>query len=113
MELKIRKIAEIYIVDASGEMDLYNSYKLKELVSKMIEKNIKSIVINLEDIEYIDSSGIGALIYIFSTTKKQNIGCYISGVKGSVRKVIELTKLADFFAMSQDVNEAVQLLKEY
>lgn len=112
MELKIRKSAEIYIIDVFGEMDLYNSYKLKELVNKMIEKNVKKIIINLDKTEYMDSSGIGALIYIFSTTKKQNVGCCISGVKGTVRKVIELTKLTDFFVMSQDVNEAIQLLKE-
>ena len=41
MELKIRKNGEIYIIDVNGEMDLYNSYKLKELVMKMIEKNVK------------------------------------------------------------------------
>ena len=39
MELKIRKSADNYIIDVNGEMDLYNSYKLKELVVKMIEKS--------------------------------------------------------------------------
>ena len=73
MELKIRKNGEIYIIDVNGEMDLYNSYKLKELVMKMLEKNVHSFVINLEQVDYIDSSGIGALIYICSTIKKQNL----------------------------------------
>ena len=36
MELKIRKSADNYIIDVNGEMDLYNSYKLKKLVLKMI-----------------------------------------------------------------------------
>ena len=40
MELKIRKNGEIYIIDVNGEMDLYNSYKLKELVMKMLEKSV-------------------------------------------------------------------------
>ena len=70
MELKIRKSKDIYIVDVTGEMDLYNSYKLKDLVVKMIEKKIASMIINLEEVEYIDSSGIGALIYICSIIKK-------------------------------------------
>ena len=35
MELKIRKNGDVYIIDVTGEMDLYNSYKLKELVMKM------------------------------------------------------------------------------
>ena len=42
MELKIRKNGDVYIIDVTGEMDLYNSYKLKELVMKMLEKNVKN-----------------------------------------------------------------------
>ena len=68
MELKIRKSGAIYIIDVNGEMDLYNSYKLKELILKMIDKNIEKYIINLEKVDYIDSSGIGALIYICSDT---------------------------------------------
>ena len=43
MDLKIRKHAETYIIDVNGEMDLYNSYKLKELVMKMLEKKVKVV----------------------------------------------------------------------
>ena len=50
MELKIRKNGEVYIIDVNGEMDLYNSYKLKELVMKMLEKQVKNFIINLEQI---------------------------------------------------------------
>ena len=97
MELKIRKNGEVYIIDVNGEMDLYNSYKLKELVMKMLEKNVKSFIINLEQVDYIDSSGIGALIYICSTIKKMNLKLAISNIHGSVKKVIELTKLMGYF----------------
>lgn len=112
MELKIRKNSEDYIVDTIGEMDLYNSYKLKELVNKMIEKGVKSIVLNLDQTEYIDSSGIGALIYIFSTTKKRDVHCCLCGVRGTVKKVIELTKLTNYFVMAQDVNDALSVIHE-
>ena len=73
MELKMRKNKDVYIVDVSGEMDLYNSYKLKDLIAKMIERQVKCIVLNLEEVEYIDSSGICALIYICTTLKKKNL----------------------------------------
>ena len=43
MELKIRKSKEIYIIDVTGEMDLYNSYKLKDLIVKMIEKKVMNL----------------------------------------------------------------------
>ena len=109
MELKIRKNGEIYIIDVNGEMDLYNSYKLKELVMKMLEKNVKNFIINLEQ---VDSSGIGALIYICSTMKKMNLKFAISNVHGSVKKVIELTKLMGYFPIANSVEEALLMIKE-
>ena len=112
MELKIRKNGEIYIIDVNGEMDLYNSYKLKELVMKMIEKNVKLFVINLEQVDYIDSSGIGALIYICSTIKKMNLKLAISNIHGSVKKVIELTKLMGYLPIANSVDEALLMVKE-
>ena len=111
MELKIRKSKDVYIVDVSGEMDLYNSYKLKELIAKMLERQIKCIVLNLEEVEYIDSSGIGALIYICSTLKKYNLKLYITN-HGSVKKVIELTKLMGFFPITDTLEEALQKLAD-
>lgn len=111
MDLKIRKNGEIYIIDVNGEMDLYNSYKLKELVMKMLEKNVKNFIINLEQVDYIDSSGIGALIYICSTMKKMNLKFAISNVHGSVKKVIELTKLMGYFPIANSVEEALLMIK--
>ncbi|MDR1507829.1 MAG: anti-sigma factor antagonist [Treponema sp.] len=108
MELKIRKNGRIYIIDISGEMDLYNSYKIKELLLKMIEKKIELFIINLNDVEYIDSSGIGALIYITSTIRKMNLCLAITNVRGSVKKVIELTKLTSFFPITASLDDAIE-----
>ena len=112
MELKIRKNQEVYIVDITGEMDLYNSYKLKELIAKMLERSVKGIILNMEEVEYIDSSGIGALIYICSTLKKKNLKLYITNIHGSVKKVIELTKLMGFFPITNSLEEALQKLAD-
>ena len=112
MELKIRKNDDVYIIDVNGEMDLYNSYKIKELVMKMLEKSVKFFVINLEQVDYIDSSGIGALIYICSTIKKLNLKLAIASVHGSVKKVIELTKLTGYFPMANSVEEALLMVKD-
>ncbi len=110
MELKIRRSGDIYIIDASGEMDLYNSYKLKELVMKMLEKNVQSFIINLEKVDYIDSSGIGALIYICSTIKKKDFKLAIANIHGAVKKVIELTKLTAYFPIANSIEEALATL---
>jgi anti-sigma B factor antagonist len=107
MELKIRKNGDNYIIDVNGEMDLYNSYKLKELVMKMLEKKVERFIINLENVDYIDSSGIGALIYICSTIKKLGFKLVITNIHGSVKKVIELTKLMGYFPIANSIEEAI------
>ena len=112
MELKIRKNGENYIIDVNGEMDLYNSYKLKELVMKMLEKKVERFIVNLEQVDYIDSSGIGALIYICSTIKKMNLRLVITNIHGSVKKVIELTKLMGYFPITPTIEEALAKLEE-
>ncbi len=110
VELKIRKTGENYIIDLDGEMDLYNSYKLKDLVTKMVEKDVRKLVINLDLVTYIDSSGVGALIYVCSIIKKRNLQLAMTNIHGSVKKVIDLTKLTDYFPITTTLEEAVSLL---
>jgi anti-sigma B factor antagonist len=112
MELKVRKFSSTYIIDVNGEMDLYNSYKLKELVLKMIEKKIDKFIINLENVDYIDSSGIGALIFICSHIKKVNMKLQITNIHGSVKKVIELTKLMGYFPISNNIEQAISKIEQ-
>jgi len=112
MELKIRKNGNNYIIDVNGEMDLYNSYKLKELVMKMLEKKVERFIINLENVDYIDSSGIGALIYICSTIKKMSFQLIITNIHGSVKKVIELTKLMGYFPITNSIEEAILQMED-
>ena len=64
MDIKIRKFEENYIIDVSGEIDLYNAFRLKEVVHGMMEKHICIFILNLKKVSYIDSSGIGALLSI-------------------------------------------------
>lgn len=92
-------------------MDLYNAHELKDVVNKLIAKNIKKIVLNLEEVDYIDSSGVGALIHIFTSIKRNKFHLRISNVHGSVAKVIKLTKLMGYFPIVDDVKTALNELK--
>ncbi|GHV74107.1 anti-sigma factor antagonist [Spirochaetia bacterium] len=107
MELKIHKSQGVSIIDVQGELDLYNAYKLKELLIKMLEEKTDRFVINLDEVEYIDSSGIGVLVYISSTAKKSNMKLAITNIHGSVLKVMDLTKLTDYFPITATLDEAI------
>ncbi len=112
MDLKLRKAGTIYVIDVIGEMDLYNAFRLKDLVRKMIDGRVTSYILNLEQVSYMDSSGIGALLYVHSELKKRGFPLRIVGVAGSVRKVIELTKLIEYFPIVSDLATAVTQLKQ-
>lgn len=111
MDIRLRRAGSVYIVDISGEMDLYNAHKLKEVVQKMLEKGIRDYVINVDNVTYIDSTGIGALMHVHSTIKKQGKRMLLANVKGTVRQVIQLTKLMDYFDIVENETAALRRLK--
>ena len=107
----MRQSGTIYIIDIIGEMDLYHAFKLKTVVQKMIAKNIRHYIINLQQAGYIDSSGIGALLFIHSELKKKKLFLKIAHVHGSVKKVIQLTKLIEYFPIIDTLAEAIKQLQ--
>lgn len=111
MELTVTKVnPTITSVAVEGEMDLYNSHKLKELVTEMYETDPHALILDFQGLSYIDSSGISVLLYIFTQAKKKNLGLWFVNVHGSVRKVIELTSLLGFFPIADSFDEAVSKL---
>ena len=107
MDITTRSKDEIVILDISGEIDLYNAPEIKEIISKLIDEKKYNVIINLEEVSYIDSSGIGALISSLSNLKKYQGGLKIIHVFASVRKVFELTKLTSFFEIFDSEEEAI------
>lgn len=111
MEIEKRENNDIQILDVNGEIDLYNAPEIKDLINKLIEEKKYSVIINLDRVSYIDSSGIGALISSLSNLKKYQGGLKIINVSGSVRKVFELTKLTSFFEIYDNEQDAIAAFK--
>ncbi len=107
MEITQRERDAIVILDIQGEIDLYNAPEIKDTIQKLIEEQKYNIIINLEKVSYIDSSGIGALISSLSNLKKYQGSLKIINVYASVKKVFELTKLTSFFEIFDSEDEAV------
>lgn len=112
MNINIRSKNEVVILDIAGEIDLYNAPEIKDVINKLIEEKKYNVVINLEQVSYIDSSGIGALISSLSNLKKYQGGLKIIKVYASVRKVFELTKLTSFFEIYETEEEAVNAFNQ-
>jgi anti-sigma B factor antagonist len=78
---------------------------------KMLEKNVQAFIINLEQLDKKKSTGKFAMIYICSTIKKMNLKLSITNIHGSVKKVIELTKLMGYFPITNSIEEALQQME--
>ncbi|KGE71846.1 STAS domain-containing protein [Spirochaeta lutea] len=111
MELSLRKADEIYIIDVTGELDLYNTSQLTELFQKLMERRVTRVVINMAAVSYLDSSGVGALITIYNQVQQKKIRFAISGVGGSALRVMELTRLTAYFPMKATWEEALESLR--
>jgi anti-sigma B factor antagonist len=112
MGIKIRTNQDIYIIDLYGDMDLADANLLKDLVMKMIEKKVERFIINAQNVNSIDSSGMGAFIFISSTLKKLGMALAIANVKGPVKNVIEKTKLGSYLPIYEELNEAIEALSK-
>ena len=107
MEISQKKKGDIAILVIVGEIDLYNAPEIKDVINKLIEERNYNVIIDLEKVSYIDSSGIGALISSLSNLKKYQGGLKIINVYASVKKVFELTKLTSFFEIFDTEEAAV------
>ena len=97
MEIFEKEKNNIVVLSIKGEIDLYNALDIKNKINDLINAKKLNIVINLNDVSYIDSSGIGALISSLANLKKYQGQMKICNVHSSVQKVFELTKLTSFF----------------
>lgn len=111
MEINRRESGEIVVFDINGEIDLYNAPEIKDKIKEEMNKNKVNIVINLDKVSYIDSSGIGVLISSLSNLKKVGGALKLINVYASVRKVFELTKLTSFFDIYDGEADALAAFK--
>jgi len=93
---------EVFI---TGEIDIYNSVEFKENLSGLIESTPADIHIYCEKLEYIDSTGLGALVSILKKVKQYTGNIYLSNLKPSVSKLFKITNLDKVFMIEGDTNE--------
>ncbi|BBE31061.1 anti-sigma factor antagonist [Tepiditoga spiralis] len=83
--------ARVYL---DGRVDITNSSDLKKLLYELKDNGIRKIVIDMEELEYIDSSGLGRIFYFFADYKRDGGLMEIHNiVNENVKKVVEIVKL--------------------
>lgn len=80
-----------------GELDVYNSSKFKEEALEIYNKNKLDIIIDGKELEYLDSTGLGSLIYLLKILKNDEKKIIIKNLSSSIEKLFVITKLDEMF----------------
>ena len=109
MTTSTRHAGNVTIVDISGRIELgHESAALRELVRELLSKGHKQILLNLGDVHYIDSAGLGSLISSFTSVRKQGGELKLLDLTNKVHDVLQLTKLYTVFDVMNDEAVAVK-----
>lgn len=109
MNLKQEKIngcTVLYIKE--DRIDAHNSGELKEAILRLIEQGEINIIVQLEQVRFIDSSGLGALLSGYKNAAVKSGKLAIANMQQQVLSMFELTRLNRVFEIYADLNEAFE-----
>jgi anti-sigma B factor antagonist len=109
MTTSTRQVGGVTIVDISGRIVLgEESAALREMVCDLLGKGQKRILLNLSDVNYIDSSGLGNLVSSFTSARKQGGELKLLNLTNKVHDVMQITRLYTVFEILDDEATAVK-----
>ena len=109
MTASTRQVGGVTVVDINGRIELgEESAAVRDLVSKLLSNGHKQILLNLGDVNYIDSSGLGALVSSFTSARKQGGELKLLNLTDKVTDLMQMTKLYTVFDVKNDEAVAVK-----
>jgi len=108
MKATIRQVNTVTVVDLSGRITLGEGCtQLRELIRDLLSKGHKKLLLNLADVTYIDSSGIGELVSGFTAVSNQGGQLKLLNLTKKVHDLLQITKLLTVFDVHDDEAKAV------
>jgi len=97
MEINVKTLKNVTILELGGRLDASSAQDFRNKLKQFIQDDRLNFVFDLENINFLDSSGIGVLVASLRSVNKLNGDIKISNVKDHVRSVIEITRLHQIF----------------
>ncbi len=108
MKVSVRNTNNISILDCSGEVDLYSSTRLRDVLLKEMHPGVSSVLVNMTEVRYVDSSGIATLVEGLQLSKQTQTRFGLYGLRKNARSVLELARLHKVFTIFENEQEAVE-----
>ncbi len=108
MKATTRQVDSVTVVDVSGRITLGEGCtQLRELILEQLSKGNKNVLLNLADVTYIDSSGIGELVSSYTRVSKDGGQLKLLNLTKKVHDLLQITKLYTVFDVHDDEARAI------
>jgi anti-sigma B factor antagonist len=108
MDITINEINGIKSISLAGRFDAAATAGFKDTVKGLLQEGSAHYVVDLKEVDYIDSGGLGSLVSLLRQTRSLDGDVRVSGLSGKVRSVFELTRLHRIFEIFADSLQAVK-----
>jgi anti-sigma B factor antagonist len=109
VKLSTRQVGDVTVIDVAGRITLgEGASALRDALRELVKNNHKHILLNLKDVSYIDSSGIGELVSAFTTITNTGGHLKLLGLTHRVKDLLQITKLYTVFDVHDDEAHAVR-----
>ena len=108
LRIRLRKLGNVPVLELEGELDAYTCSRLREAMIEAIEEGGANLVVNMKDVEYIDSSGLGTLVGGLKRVSEKQGVIAVCCTNPQIRKVFDITGLVKVFPIYGSEQEAVE-----
>lgn len=109
MDIKERVVDGVSVLDLSGKIVLgEGDGQVRERIKDLLSDGQKKILLNLGDVTYIDSAGLGALISSYTTTKREGGKLKLVNLTKRIQDLLAITKLITVFDTYETEQEAIE-----
>lgn len=95
LKIEVREVSSVPVMDLDGEVDVYTYPQLNEAINKVINDNKHHIVINLEKVKYIDSTGLGVLASSANKISPKNGMLHVICNQSQIKKIFIVSGLLE------------------
>ncbi|NJN94159.1 MAG: STAS domain-containing protein [Anaerolineales bacterium] len=110
LEVKIRYQARVAIIDLSGEINASADETLKPAYLEAIETNPRVVLLNMTQVEYINSTGIAILVELLAQAYQANHRLAACGLSSHYQEVFQIVRMTDYMELFADESSALSTL---
>ena len=107
MKISVTNQGDLHVLELSGELDYHSSPELREKLTELTTKQAPKILVDLQGVDYMDSSGIATFVEAFQKTKRYQGRLILAELTAGVRGVFEIAKLDSIFEIAPTIAEAL------